>query len=173
MEAVKPSQSPPCLKSIRGPVLPYYHSYIPYQDPQVGELFGQRNKQDAFKSKGISKFHPIKVKPLTIRGPQLYTFTKLHNYYLEEHSIKTRDPPQVIEHIITTFSPFYLLFWSKPWIPCQATYASITESVSNSSDILIVDPLHFLPECMLQSYLIPCLILFPVNTPSSGFCINQ
>ena len=41
--------------------------------------------------KGINKFHPITVKPITIRGTQLETFPHLHTYYLEENSIQNRD----------------------------------------------------------------------------------
>ena len=79
-EGYKPPPPPnnPSLKSRQGTVLSDSHIKTPYPSSSGGGLFGHRNKQHPFKSKGLSKCHPIIVKPLTIWIPQSYTIQHFH-----------------------------------------------------------------------------------------------
>ena len=72
-----PPPNPPSLKSSKGPVFSDAHFNNPYPRSPGGGLFGHRNKQHYFKSKGLRKCQPIIVKPLTIRSPQAYTIPHL------------------------------------------------------------------------------------------------
>ena len=78
MRVVVTSQFPPSLKSSQGPVFSDSHIKTPYPVSLVGGLFSHRNKQHPFESKGHSKCHPIKLKPLIIRSTQEDTFPHLH-----------------------------------------------------------------------------------------------
>ena len=53
MRVVGTPQSPPSLKSSHGPVLLDAHFNTPYLGSPGGGLFGQRNKQYPFESKGL------------------------------------------------------------------------------------------------------------------------
>ena len=63
------------------------------------------NKQHPFYSKGISKYHPIIVKPLTIRIPQTYTFPRLHYSFCVNIQYQQETPPKILYIVLSPYIP--------------------------------------------------------------------
>ena len=79
MRVVVTRQFSPSLRISQGPVFPDAHFETPYPGSPVGGPYGQRNKKHPFDSKGLRKFHPIIVNPITISIHQADTFPRLHS----------------------------------------------------------------------------------------------
>ena len=82
----------------------------------------------------ISKFNPITVKPLIVRGYQKHPST-LTNFLPEEHSIHTRDIYQDIGNCHAPFDLSYLFCWSKSFI-----YTRLNGKLSHNLQVSQVYP---------------------------------
>ena len=64
---------------------------------------------------GLSKFNPVIVKKLTVRGSQKHPST-IKNFLPGEQSIYTREISQDIENVHPTFNTFSLFYQSKNFL---------------------------------------------------------